>query len=138
MCGKACVSAWGKGRGAGCRCTACHWCGPSCVCRQDLSDGGSDEPPSRRLVAFVGGLDLAEGRYDTHDHPLFATTQEGGPHHKDMYQGCIGGRLGTTQPQASTQPECCVLQVAALLVSVVLSVVVFSAHGFTLLFVCLL
>jgi hypothetical protein len=70
----------------------------TCVlCRQDVSDGGSDEPLSRRLVAFVGGLDLAEGRYDTHHHPLFATTHQGGPHHTDMYQGCIGGRLGTGQ-----------------------------------------
>ena len=53
--------------------------------------GAEEGPPIRRLVAFVGGLDLTEGRYDTHDHPLFATRQQGGPHEKDTYQGCIGG-----------------------------------------------
>jgi hypothetical protein len=47
--------------------------------------------PTRRLLAFVGGLDLTSGRYDTHDHPLFATTQPGGPHEHDCYQPCIDG-----------------------------------------------
>jgi hypothetical protein len=62
--------------------------------RHESGDGGSSEPLSRRLVAFVGGLDLTEGRYDTHDHPLFASTHPGGPHEHDLYQGCIGGTCG--------------------------------------------
>jgi hypothetical protein len=52
------------------------------------------EVPTRRLLAFVGGLDLTNGRYDTHDHPLFATQQEGGPHEHDCYQACIDGAIG--------------------------------------------
>lgn len=45
--------------------------------------------PTKRVIAFVGGLDLTNGRYDYHHHPLFETCQEGGPHCKDKYQGCI-------------------------------------------------
>ncbi|CAI0400016.1 unnamed protein product [Linum tenue] len=29
----------------------------------------------RKIVAFVGGLDLCNGRYDTQDHPIFRTSQ---------------------------------------------------------------
>lgn len=29
----------------------------------------------RRIVAFVGGLDLCDGRYDTPEHPIFRTLQ---------------------------------------------------------------
>ncbi|KAJ9560962.1 hypothetical protein OSB04_006122 [Centaurea solstitialis] len=36
----------------------------------------------RRIMAFVGGLDLCEGRYDTPEHPLFSTLQTV---HKDDY-----------------------------------------------------
>ena len=35
--------------------------------------GGVPGSPRRRLVAFVGGLDLTGGRYDTPDHELFKT-----------------------------------------------------------------
>jgi len=62
--------------------------------RQASSSGGGVLEASRRLVAFVGGLDLTEGRYDTHDHPLFATRQPGGPHEHDTYQGCLAGEPG--------------------------------------------
>ena len=40
----------------------------SVIC--DADNAGS---PRRRLVAFVGGLDLTGGRYDTPDHELFKT-----------------------------------------------------------------
>ncbi|GER40539.1 phospholipase D, partial [Striga asiatica] len=36
----------------------------------------------RKIVAFVGGLDLCKGRYDTPQHPLFSTLQT---IHKDDY-----------------------------------------------------
>lgn len=49
--------------------------------------------PSKRVIAFVGGLDLTDGRYDFHHHPLFETCREGGPHHSDKYQGCIEGEI---------------------------------------------
>jgi hypothetical protein len=95
-------------------------------------DDGSEEPLTRRLVAFVGGLDLAEGRYDTHDHPLFATTQAGGPHSADMYQGCIAGRQGATPGVNSGL--CCRLCHYRLLF--VLFLVVFNQHGVAFTFVC--
>lgn len=47
--------------------------------------------PSRRVLAFVGGLDLTNGRYDDPGHPLFGTTGPGGPHAADVYQNCIEG-----------------------------------------------
>lgn len=43
----------------------------------------------RRVISFIGGIDLCDGRYDTHDHPLFRTLQL--EHKRDFYQDCIGG-----------------------------------------------
>jgi phospholipase D1/2 len=37
----------------------------------------------RKIVAFVGGLDLCGGRYDTPWHPLFRTLQN--EHKEDYY-----------------------------------------------------
>lgn len=48
----------------------------------------------RRVVAFVGGLDLADGRYDRPDHPLFETCGVGGPHAEDFHQACVDGESG--------------------------------------------
>lgn len=36
------------------------------------ADAGANR---RKIVAFVGGLDLCDGRYDTPQHPLFRTLQ---------------------------------------------------------------
>eukprot|EP01053_Blabericola_migrator_P010933 Blabericola_migrator_1__10932@NODE_631_length_7153_cov_120_080581_g462_i0_p1_GENE_NODE_631_length_7153_cov_120_080581_g462_i0NODE_631_length_7153_cov_120_080581_g462_i0_p1_ORF_typecomplete_len836_score128_38PLDc_2/PF13091_6/0_0018PLDc_2/PF13091_6/1_7e18PLDc/PF00614_22/1e04PLDc/PF00614_22/5_9e07PLDc/PF00614_22/1e07PLD_C/PF12357_8/4_7e12C2/PF00168_30/1_4e10Regulator_TrmB/PF11495_8/8_8e03Regulator_TrmB/PF11495_8/0_44Regulator_TrmB/PF11495_8/6_8e03Regulator_TrmB/PF11495_8/2_5e02_NODE_631_length_7153 len=42
----------------------------------------------RRIVgAFVGGLDLTSGRYDTAEHALWSTINTA--HHKDFYNGCL-------------------------------------------------
>ncbi|CAK9170405.1 unnamed protein product [Ilex paraguariensis] len=38
----------------------------------------------RRIVSFVGGIDLYDGRYDTLDHPFFCTLDT--VHHDDFYQ----------------------------------------------------
>lgn len=43
------------------------------------ADAGSNR---RKIMAFVGGLDLCDGRYDTPDHPIFRTLQTV---HKDDY-----------------------------------------------------
>ncbi|KAG5231299.1 phospholipase [Salix suchowensis] len=43
------------------------------------ADAGNNR---RKIIAFVGGLDLCNGRYDTPDHPLFRTLQTV---HKDDY-----------------------------------------------------
>ncbi|KAJ8763951.1 hypothetical protein K2173_003733 [Erythroxylum novogranatense] len=38
----------------------------------------------RRIVSFVGGIDLCDGRYDTQDHPLFKTLDT--VHRDDFHQ----------------------------------------------------
>lgn len=48
-----------------------------------------DETTKRRLVAFIGGLDLCNGRYDTPRHSLFHTLNT--VHTQDFYQACIAG-----------------------------------------------
>ena len=53
----------------------------------------------RTIVAFVGGLDITDGRYDTPDHPLFKTLT--GIHQDDFYQGSapeVGASEGPRQP----------------------------------------
>ncbi|KAK3147045.1 hypothetical protein QOZ80_3BG0277350 [Eleusine coracana subsp. coracana] len=44
-------------------------------------DAGEEDP---RLVSFLGGIDLCDGRYDTQDHPLFRTL--GTTHRNDFHQ----------------------------------------------------
>ena len=41
----------------------------------------------RKIVAFVGGLDLCDGRYDTPEHPLFRTLQK--EHLDDYHNPCL-------------------------------------------------
>lgn len=43
------------------------------------ADAGNN---TRKIIAFVGGLDLCGGRYDNPKHPLFRTLQT---LHKDDY-----------------------------------------------------
>lgn len=43
------------------------------------ADAGNNR---RKIIAFVGGLDICDGRYDTPHHPLFRTLQTV---HKDDY-----------------------------------------------------
>lgn len=43
------------------------------------ADAGNNR---RKIIAFVGGLDLCDGRYDTPQHPIFRTLQTV---HKDDY-----------------------------------------------------
>ena len=52
----------------------------------------------RRLVAFVGGLDLTDGRWDTQQHALFATLNT--THKHDFYQTCfkVNQMQGPRQP----------------------------------------
>ena len=51
----------------------------------------------RRLVAFLGGLDITDGRYDTPLYPLFSTLRT---HHEgDFYQTCTLGATKTTGPR---------------------------------------
>lgn len=43
------------------------------------ADAGSNR---RKVIAFVGGLDLCDGRYDTPHHPIFRSLNTD---HKDDY-----------------------------------------------------
>ena len=43
----------------------------------------------RQLVAFIGGLDLCDGRYDTSEHSLFHTLKT--VHSEDYHQACYPG-----------------------------------------------
>ena len=60
-----------------------------------------DCPEDRRrtIAAYVGGLDLTDGRYDSPEHPLYRTLP--GLHSQDFYQGSAPGvtaGLGPRQP----------------------------------------
>ena len=51
-----------------------------------------------RVIAFLGGLDLTNGRYDTPSHDLFKTLQN--DHQGDFYNGCVD----TTEEFGPRQP----------------------------------
>lgn len=51
------------------------------VVDSEMADIGYEK---RRIVSFVGGIDLCGGRYDTQEHPLFRTL--GTIHHDDFHQ----------------------------------------------------
>ncbi|KAM7260475.1 hypothetical protein ACFE04_016216 [Oxalis oulophora] len=44
------------------------------------------ESEKRRIISFIGGIDLCDGRYDTQDHPLFSTLSMNSTHHDDFHQ----------------------------------------------------
>ncbi|XP_037801148.1 phospholipase D alpha 1-like isoform X2 [Penaeus monodon] len=50
-----------------------------------IVDAEAEGDDRRRLVAFAGGIDLTDGRYDTPDHPLYKTLPE--QHQHDFYNG---------------------------------------------------
>ncbi|KAF5453331.1 hypothetical protein F2P56_028240 [Juglans regia] len=54
------------------------------------ADAGNNK---RKIIAFVGGLDLCDGRYDTPQHPLFRTLQtvHKDDYHNPTYAGNIAG-----------------------------------------------
>ncbi|KAK8948712.1 Phospholipase D alpha 1 [Platanthera zijinensis] len=50
----------------------------------DRRKGGRKEAARRRIVSFLGGIDLCDGRYDTQRHSLFQTLA--GEHRDDFHQ----------------------------------------------------
>jgi hypothetical protein len=46
----------------------------------------------RRVISFIGGLDLTDGRYDNPEHSLFGTIKAGGVHNGDFYQPSVEGK----------------------------------------------
>ncbi|KAI5061954.1 hypothetical protein GOP47_0022493 [Adiantum capillus-veneris] len=57
---------------------------------------GPCAPPSaaRKVVSFIGGLDLCDGRYDDQRHSLFRTLEH--EHANDFYQGSLRNALIAT------------------------------------------
>ncbi|XVE73955.1 hypothetical protein DITRI_Ditri11bG0159800 [Diplodiscus trichospermus] len=55
----------------------------------DADAGGN----RRKIIAFLGGLDLCDGRYDTPHHPLFRTlqTQHKDDYHNPTFTGTVAG-----------------------------------------------
>ncbi|KAJ9559254.1 hypothetical protein OSB04_013868 [Centaurea solstitialis] len=51
--------------------------------------GESGSSEMRRIVGFVGGIDLCDGRYDSRDHSLFRTLKD--VHHHDFHQPNFSG-----------------------------------------------
>jgi C2 domain len=61
----------------------------------------------RRLIAYVGGLDLTFGRFDTPAHDLFRTLST--LHKDDFHQGCVLGSTMLTGPREPWHDvHCCV------------------------------
>ncbi|MCD9645125.1 Phospholipase D beta 1 [Datura stramonium] len=54
------------------------------------ADAGNNR---RKIIAFVGGLDLCDGRYDTPEHPIFRTLQtvHSEDYHNPTYAGSVAG-----------------------------------------------
>jgi phospholipase D1/2 len=52
-------------------------------------EGSAEGSEKRRIVSFIGGIDLCDGRYDTPEHPLFTTLNT--VHHDDFHQPNFAG-----------------------------------------------
>ena len=62
-----------------------------------ICDAEDEETGLRRVIAFIGGLDLTDGRYDTCDFPLFNTINT--LHKDDFYSNCVEGATAGTGPR---------------------------------------
>ncbi len=64
------------------------------ICDAPMEDGSG----MKRVVAFVGGLDITDGRYDNPTFPLWSTIQT--PlHSSDFYNNCVPGVTQETGPR---------------------------------------
>ena len=55
------------------------------------------EDRRRTIAAYVGGLDLTDGRYDSPEFPLFSTIKT--LHEGDFYQNCTAGASSESGPR---------------------------------------
>jgi len=62
-----------------------------------ICDAPDEESGGRRVVAFVGGLDITNGRYDTPEFPLFSTLKT--LHKGDFLSNCVPGVTAETGPR---------------------------------------
>ena len=56
-----------------------------------------DDESIRRVIAFIGGIDITDGRYDSPEFPLFKTIPT--LHKDDFYQNCVPGATEQTGPR---------------------------------------
>ena len=75
--------------------STCYSHHQKCVILDAPDPAGEDR---RRIMSFVGGLDLTDGRWDTPKHPLFSTMKSN--HENDFYNKCVKVRsaAGPRQP----------------------------------------
>lgn len=78
-----------------------EWCyshHQKCVIVDAQTPNSDDLQKPRHIAAFLGGLDIARGRYDTPEHPLFSTLKA--EHAGDFYQKCVNvsSEVGPRQP----------------------------------------
>eukprot|EP00667_Euglena_gracilis_P003485 EG_transcript_3496 len=72
-----------------------------------MCDAPASVPGQYRVVAFMGGLDLTTGRFDTAEHPPFRTLATW--HKDDFYQG-YGDYLSTAGPREPWHDVHCFLE----------------------------
>lgn len=84
-----------------------------------IMDSPKKNGEGRELLAFIGGIDLTEGRWDNQKHPLFRTLQS---HHKgDVYGKCFNVSEDCGPRQVSNITYFASLFVMEMLTSVVFS-----------------
>ncbi len=62
-----------------------------------LEEGDEDPDAPRRVVAFIGGLDITDGRYDTPEFHLWKTINN--THKGDFYSKCVKGITPESGPR---------------------------------------
>jgi len=67
------------------------------ICDADTEDGSG----MKKLIAFIGGIDITDGRYDTPEFHLFKTLNT--LHAGDFYQNCTTGTTFRTGPREPWQ-----------------------------------
>eukprot|EP00667_Euglena_gracilis_P009633 EG_transcript_9790 len=72
-----------------------------------MCDAPASVPGQYRVVAFVGGIDVTGGRFDTPEHPPFRTLVSW--HKNDFYQG-YGNYLSTAGPRQPWHDVHCFLE----------------------------
>jgi len=66
-----------------------------------IADSPGEDGDKRSLTAFVGGLDVTDGRYDMPEHPLFKSIL--GKHKDDFYQNSAPGVTSNHGPRQPWQ-----------------------------------
>ena len=62
-----------------------------------ICDANDEDSGLRRVVAFIGGLDITDGRYDNCEFQLFKTINT--LHNGDFYSKCVVGATAETGPR---------------------------------------